>query len=323
MNAPRLLYGALALAVTVTACHRQPSRAEVQQTATDTADKVKTESVKARDQLADVWLNTKIHSKFIADRDINASDIGVSAKNGVVTLKGRVLNVPMRDLAVAIARNTDGVTQVVDQLAVEIAGPAPAPGPTAGAIATSGTAEAPTVAPSDDARITSSIQSRYFLDDRIKGRHIAVTSTAGVVALNGEVGDETERAQALLLARTTDGVTRVEDGLTIATAPVANPPVADAPVVAPPSATSASDSDEALTGRVKSELSSHARVKGAPLEVTARNGVVLLQGTVATSADKQHALTLARKTNGVTQVVDRIRVEPQARKATKPTKARK
>jgi osmotically-inducible protein OsmY len=71
--------------------------------------------------------------------------------------------------------------------------------------------------------------------------------------------------------------------------------------------------DEALTAHVRSQLSSDTQLKGAPLDVSAKSGVVLLQGTVTTNAAKQRALTLARGTEGVTQVVDRIRI----RKATK------
>lgn len=166
MKAPQLFGGALTLAIAVSGCHRPASKAEVQQTASDAAATVKVESAKAREQLADAWLTTKIQSKFVGDREIKATDINVSSHDGVVTLKGRVLNDPMRKLAVAIAQNTDGVRQVVDQLNVEIAPPVPARAQNAttpDAVATTGTAgntaRPATVSASDDARITSSIQS--------------------------------------------------------------------------------------------------------------------------------------------------------------------
>ncbi len=314
MNAPQLFGGALTLAIALSGCHRPASKAEVQQTASDAAAKVKVESAKAREQLADAWLTTKIQSKFVGDREIKATDINVSSHDGVVTLKGRVLNDPMRKLAVAIAQNTDGVRQVVDQLNVEIAPPVAARAQNAatpGAVATTGTADntarPATVSASDDARITSSIQSKYFMDERIKGRHIDVATEGGTVTLNGEVGDETERAEALLLARTTEGVKRVEDSLTV----TAGQPSAATSTAAPAPPTAAAPApagDEALTARIRSQLSSDTQIKGAPLEVSAKNGVVLLQGTVTTSAAKRRALTLARGTDGVTQVVDRIRV---------------
>ena len=312
MKVPQLFCGVLALALAA-GCHRPVSREEVKQTASDAAAKIRVEGAQARDQLADVWLSTKIHSKFVGDRDIDAKDISVSTKDGVVTLKGRVLNEPMRQLAVAIAKDTDGVTQVVSQLDVEIAGPtAPARAAnsaTSGAVATTGTASS-TTAGSDDGTITSSIQSKYFIDERIKGRHINVTSNSGVVTLNGEVADEGERAKALLLARTTDGVTRVEDDLTVAAASSASG--ASLAGAASP-ATAAPDPDESLKARVTSQLSSDTQVKGTAIDVTAKNGVVLLQGTVTSPAAKRRALTVARGTDGVTQVVDRLRVGKASR----------
>jgi hyperosmotically inducible protein len=317
MKAPQLFCGVLALALAAGGCHRQVSQADVKQTASDAAAKIKVESAQARDQLADVWLSTKIHSKFVGDRDIEARDVSVSTKDGVVTLKGRVLNEPMRQLAIAIAKDTDGVKQVVNQLDVEIAGPvAPSRaqnGATPGAVATTGSSS-PTAAGPDDGRITSSIQSKYFISDRLKGRRVNVTSSGGVVTLNGEVADETERAEALLLARTTDGVTRVEDSLNVtaaspaaAVAPAAPAPASPAAAAAPP-ASPVADGDDSLGARVKTQLSSDARVKGAAIDVTAKNGVVLLQGTVPSTAAKQRALTVARGTDGVTQVVDRLHV---------------
>ena len=304
MRVPQLFCGVVALALAAGGCHRPASKEEVKQTASDAAAKIKVESVQARDQLADVWLSTKIHSKFVGDRDINSRDVSVSTKNGVVTLKGHVLNEPMRQLAVAIAKDTDGVKQVVNQLDVEIAGPVASlrtETATPGAVATTGSASSTTAAP-DDARITSSIQSKYFISERLKGRHVNVASNAGVVTLKGDVGDDNERAEALLLARTTDGVSRVEDSLTVMLPRAEAAPAAAAP------ATQAADADDAIGARVKSQLSSDKQVKGAAIDVTAKSGVVLLQGTVPSAAAKKRALTVARGTDGVTQVVDRLRV---------------
>src|SRR6267378_744768 len=126
MRTPQLLCGAIALSAALAGCQRAPTQADASKAAADVkvaTEKAAEKAAKAGDQLADGWLVTKIQSKFVADRDIKATDINVSANDGVVTLKGRVLNKPMRDLAVTIAQNTDGVKQVVDQLTVTIAGP--------------------------------------------------------------------------------------------------------------------------------------------------------------------------------------------------------
>lgn len=320
MKAAQLFCGAFVLVMTVSACQKQPSQAELKQTASETADRIKTESVKAGERLEDMWLATKIHAKFVGDRDIKARDVKVSAEDGVVTLKGHVLNESEHQLALTLAKNTDGVKQVIDNLDVEVAGPPPAHsvnGGTPGAAATTGTSASPSLPPSpvvatsDDARITTSIQSKYFMDDRVKGRHITVTANAGVVTLTGEIADDTERAEALLLARTTEGVKRVEDNLTISAAP------------APAPSTAAADTDATLADRIKAQLASDNQVKDAPIEVTAKSGVVLLQGTVPTRAAKERALTVARGIDGVTQVVERIQVSPTKSAPTKSSPARK
>ena len=333
MKAPQLLCGALALVMSISACKRQTSQAEPKQTASQTADRIKSESVKAGEKLEDVWLTTKIRAKFVGDRDIKARNVGVSTHDGVVTLTGRVLNESERQLALTLASHTDGVKQVVDNLDVEVAGPPPSHtvnGGTPGAAATTGTAPPPASAPvaaSDDARITMSIQSKYFMDDRIKAHHIVVTTNAGVVTLNGEIADETERAEALLLARTTEGVKRVEDNLTFSQASARTSTAATqatpAAAAAGNSTAAAPDTDTALADRITSQLTSDSQMKNAPIEVTAKSGVVTLQGTVPTNAAKAHALTAVSGIDGVRQVVDRIQVSTATSSPTKSLPARK
>ena len=358
MKAPQL-FCVIALAMSVGACQNRASQAELKQSAGDAADRIRTEGVKAGEKLEDAWLAAKINAKFVGDRDIKARNIKVSADNGRVTLQGHVLNESEHQLALTLARNTDGVKQVVDNLDVQVAGPPPVGvvnGATPGAAATRGTTSTSTppssagpstpsasspIASPDDARITTSIQSKYFMDDRIKGRHINVTTSGGVVTLNGEIADETERAEALLLARTTEGVKRVEDNLRISpapastganAAPAASADGASVPPAATPQSTSQkpaaarADTDAALADRIKSQLASDTQVKDASLgsiDVSAKSGVVQLQGTVPTSAAKQRALTLAQSTDGVTQVVDRIEVSTPKRSPTNATTARK
>jgi osmotically-inducible protein OsmY len=53
------------------------------------------------------------------------------------------------------------------------------------------------------------------LDDRVKAARIDVDASGSVVTLSGRVGSEDERAQAVRLARETDGVTSVIDHLTV------------------------------------------------------------------------------------------------------------
>jgi osmotically-inducible protein OsmY len=233
MRTPQLLCSVVAISAALAGCQRSTAQADVnaakadaKQTATNVASDVKagTETVaaKAGDELSDAWITTKIQSKFVADHEINAREIKVSSRDGVVTLRGLIQNEPMRSLAVAVAKNTTGVKQVLDQLSVTVAAPvalhADANSSAPVAIATSGSVAGGGPRPAgspDDGRITSSIQAKYYLDDKLKGRRIHVDTTNGVVTLRGDVGSESERGEALLLARTSEGVKRVEDNLIV------------------------------------------------------------------------------------------------------------
>ncbi len=214
MRTPRALTGTVVLVLTAAVgCNR----AQTERDAERAADQVKVAAEQAGDKLADGWLTTKIQAQFFADDDIKSRYINVSSRDGVVQLKGFVESDDARRQVLEITRNTDGVRQVDDrQLLVgrpvhEFEAPPDTPAP----VPTTGVDSAVTRPAADDASVVSVIQSRYFLDPMIKLRHIDVQSTNGVVTLKGQIASETERAQALMLARSASGVVRVEDYLTV------------------------------------------------------------------------------------------------------------
>ncbi len=75
-------------------------------------------ATKAGDFLSDAELTTKIKSKMALDDTVRARTIGVSTTGGVVTLTGTVGSAAEHAQAVRLARDTKGVTQVVDHLKV-------------------------------------------------------------------------------------------------------------------------------------------------------------------------------------------------------------
>jgi osmotically-inducible protein OsmY len=64
-----------------------------------------------------------------------------------------------------------------------------------------------------------------------------------------------------------------------------------------------------LTAKIKSKMALDDSVKARRINVDTDGTVVTLTGTVETAAQKARALQLARETDGVTSVVDRLRVE--------------
>jgi len=298
MRTTRLMQAVLALALAAAiGCNRAETRDQTDRAAAE----IKTTAARAGSTLADGLLTTRIQAQYFADQQVKGRYIDVSTSDKVVTLKGFVDSPAARERALQIARSTSGVRQVNDQLLI---GQSPkAFEENQRAVATAGEGQpsvAPAGTPVDDAQLTSTIQSKYFLDSTIKARRIDVDARGGVVTLSGQVASESERAEALLLARETPGVQRVEDHLTV------NASADQAGASAPATASAAVD-DSTLAEQVKARFVDDPQF--ANITVSATNGVVQLQGTVPNASTRQRALDVARQSNGVTQVVDRLKLQ--------------
>jgi hyperosmotically inducible protein len=66
----------------------------------------------------DAGVTARIKSKMALDEIVEAADIDVDTSDGVVTLTGNVASAAERDRAVRLARETQGVTSVVDRLSM-------------------------------------------------------------------------------------------------------------------------------------------------------------------------------------------------------------
>ncbi len=283
------------------------------------ADTTRTVAAKAGDRFADSWVTTKIQAKFFADRAIKARHIDVDTRDGVVTLSGYVENPELRMHAEQIARTTDGVRSVVDQLLVGHAPPGYAAAAPSAAVATTGSGDNPLPgenAPLDEASVVSSIQARYFRDPALKVRDIDVTAQSGVVTLHGAVANENERSQALTLARNTQGVQRVEDNLRVE--PIPDGGAALAPGAAPAAAVAAGQGgtppsalpqdDAAVVRSVQARLSD---ANAGAVSVSAKAGVVTVEGRVADTGARTRILDVVRQSAGVVQVIDRMTIGPR------------
>jgi len=69
--------------------------------------------------ITDGWITTKVKTKFYDETMLKDSDINVDTNNHVVTLKGTVASSAAKARAAAIARGTEGVTRVIDQLVIK------------------------------------------------------------------------------------------------------------------------------------------------------------------------------------------------------------
>lgn len=63
-----------------------------------------------------------------------------------------------------------------------------------------------------------------------------------------------------------------------------------------------------LTAKIKAKMALDDSIQAAAIDIDTDGSVVTLTGTVRSEAERSRALQLARETDGVTQVVDRLRV---------------
>jgi hyperosmotically inducible protein len=187
---------------------------------------------------SDPGVTTAVKSKLAADDTVKAYQIDVDTKDRVVTLSGTVETTAQKDQAVIIARQTDGVRDVVDQIAVS-----PVAALTTGDLrdeaseaareareeareATDAAKEAGrdvqreagqatdrAGAAASDATVTAAVKSKFLADTSVSGLKIDVDTNGGVVTLSGMVSTQAEADRAASLARDTAGVTRVVNNL--------------------------------------------------------------------------------------------------------------
>ena len=85
----------------------------------EVGEKVAVAAAKVRDEAQDAALTSKIKAKMVLDDTIKARSIDVTTEGTTVSLSGVVRSAAERDRALQLARETAGVTQVIDRLKIE------------------------------------------------------------------------------------------------------------------------------------------------------------------------------------------------------------
>lgn len=192
----------------------------------------------------DAGITGAIKSNMAADDTVKAREINVDTHDHVVTLNGTVGSQTEKERALMIARNTKGVSSVIDDLRV-------------GPVATSGSLDRDRDADHDrdyseaaeqtareakektedaahdakvkteaavrdtgevltDAAITSAVKTKFIAEPGVSGLKIDVDTNDHIVTLTGMVKSKAEANKAMAIARDTKGVKRVVNHLKIA-----------------------------------------------------------------------------------------------------------
>jgi hyperosmotically inducible periplasmic protein len=82
----------------------------------DISDRTAAAAKHTKEALGDGALTAKIKAKMALDDTVKALDLNVDTVDGVVTVSGKARSAAERDRALALARETNGVRQVVDKI---------------------------------------------------------------------------------------------------------------------------------------------------------------------------------------------------------------
>jgi hyperosmotically inducible protein len=145
-----------------------------------------------------------------------------------------------------------------------------------------------------DSAITTKVKATYLGNERLKGSHIKVTTTNGVVTLTGSATGSDAKDAAEELAKGVDGVKSVDDELTTASS--------TGSVHKAVAKTERVGSDSWITTKVKSEIMADSISKGFKVSVKTVHGVVMLSGVLPNDDAVAHVKDLAGKVEGVKSV---------------------
>ncbi|MFU8822520.1 MAG: BON domain-containing protein [Gammaproteobacteria bacterium] len=154
-----------------------------------------------------------------------------------------------------------------------------------------------------DTAITASVKAKLALARDLDSSEITVATANGAVTLTGSVNDTAARSAAETATRSIAGVTSVNNRLS-----VSSPGVAAAAkntgeaVKATGDAAAQAVSDTWITTKIKSVLLADSEAKGLKVNVDTKDGVVSLEGELATQAAVDHVTALAQDVEGVKRV---------------------
>jgi hyperosmotically inducible periplasmic protein len=194
-----------------------------------------------------------------------------------------------------------------------------------------------------DNQLEEAIEKAWKADSKLSARKLDVSVDHGVATISGDVRTAAEKEQAEKLAKV-PGITSVKNELKITPADTRSTSekassatkagtekavnkTAEAGAKAAEKTSEAlgtaadktkeaagktadAASDTWVTTKVKTKLVRDKALKGSKVEVSTTGGIVTLTGSVTSEAAKKRAISLAKATKGVRNVVDQTTVSP-------------
>ncbi len=146
----------------------------------------------------------------------------------------------------------------------------------------------------DDTVVTTKVKSALVADQEIRGLQLKVETRKGVVQLSGFADSQAQLDRAVAVAKGIEGVTSVENGMTLKDGKTTVGNKVD---------------DGIVTTKVKSALLADPSVKSFDIAVATNKGEVQLSGFVDNQSQIDQAILLARGVEGVQGVENKMTIK--------------
>jgi len=224
---------------------------------------------------SDARVQASIRKSYVFAHYLKNDEIKIVSRDGAVTLTGSVSAEYHRELANEAAAAQTGVKSVDDQLAVR------APAPSEGS----------------DEWLSGKVKAALLFHRNVSALETTVVAKNGVVTLTGRADGPAEKDLATEYARAVDGVSSVDNEMTVA-----------APKKRTPAYERAID-DASVTAEVKVALLLHRSTSAVDTQVATTRGVVTLTGKATSMAEKDLTERIVSDIRGVKSVKNDLIVQ--------------
>jgi len=147
-------------------------------------------------EVDDSIIATKVRTALLQNDEVKSLDIKVKILKGEVMLSGFVDNQAQIDRSIAVAKSIEGVKSVDNKLTLK-------------------NGKQTVGNKIDDSVITARVKSAMLADPTMKSLAVSVTTRKGEVQLSGFVDNADQLTKAVDVAKSIDGVSGVENHLSI------------------------------------------------------------------------------------------------------------
>jgi hyperosmotically inducible periplasmic protein len=222
----------------------------------------------------DARIEAAAKRSYVFRTQLKDDSIHVQSKGGVVTLTGTVSDESHKSLAEDTVTSLPGVQSVNDRLEVQEQPPAE----------------------KSDTWITAKVKAALLFHRSVSGL-TQVDTKDGVVTLRGTADNQAEKDLTTQYAQDVDGVTRVDNEMTIASSPPPEPTIGQ------------KIDDTSITAQVKFTLLAHRSTSAMRTHAETNNGVVTLRGNARNQAEIDLVTTLVKDIDGVKAVRNEMTIQ--------------